>query len=114
MPCCVRMCLLPLLMQCDLSYRMNYDVCACRFERDDVVTGPPYAGEDRHNGEIVAFHLSRQVSRFIVAYISTYKVVCDSDCSLVSPSVSRVCGRHFVCLSRCPGDGSFMWTVPPE
>ena len=34
-------------------------ICPRRFERDDIVTGPPYAGVDRHNGEIVAFHLSR-------------------------------------------------------
>ena len=25
------------------------------------MTGPPYAGQDRHNGEILAFHLSRWV-----------------------------------------------------
>ncbi|WAR30640.1 XYLK-like protein [Mya arenaria] len=30
-----------------------------RFSRDAIIQGPPYAGEDRHNGEIVAFHLSR-------------------------------------------------------
>ncbi|XP_053380958.1 glycosaminoglycan xylosylkinase-like [Mercenaria mercenaria] len=29
------------------------------FPRDHVIEGPPYAGEDRHNGEIVAFHLGR-------------------------------------------------------
>ncbi|XP_029635706.1 glycosaminoglycan xylosylkinase-like [Octopus sinensis] len=29
------------------------------FERDQVIEGPPYAGQDRHNGEIAAFHLSR-------------------------------------------------------
>lgn len=29
------------------------------FERDQVIAGQPYAGQDRHNGEIAAFHLSR-------------------------------------------------------
>ncbi|XP_076455405.1 glycosaminoglycan xylosylkinase-like [Babylonia areolata] len=29
------------------------------YERDYIVEGPPYAGRDRHNGEIAAFHLSR-------------------------------------------------------
>ncbi|KAH3792069.1 glycosaminoglycan xylosylkinase-like [Dreissena polymorpha] len=29
------------------------------FKRDDIIEGPPYAGADRHNGEIAAFHLSR-------------------------------------------------------
>ncbi|GAB1597948.1 glycosaminoglycan xylosylkinase-like [Argonauta hians] len=29
------------------------------FEREQVIEGPPYAGQDRHNGEIAAFHLSR-------------------------------------------------------
>lgn len=30
-----------------------------RFPRDHIINGEPYAGSDRHNGEIVAFHLSR-------------------------------------------------------
>ncbi|KAL3870931.1 hypothetical protein ACJMK2_038959 [Sinanodonta woodiana] len=30
-----------------------------RFERAHVIEGSPYSGEDRHNGEIAAFHLSR-------------------------------------------------------
>lgn len=29
------------------------------YERDYIVNGTPYAGRDRHNGEIAAFHLSR-------------------------------------------------------
>ncbi|XP_060591166.1 glycosaminoglycan xylosylkinase-like [Ruditapes philippinarum] len=29
------------------------------FSRDHVIEGPPYAGQDRHNGEIAAFHLGR-------------------------------------------------------
>ncbi|KAK7502652.1 hypothetical protein BaRGS_00006227, partial [Batillaria attramentaria] len=29
------------------------------YERDYIVEGAPYAGRDRHNGEIAAFHLSR-------------------------------------------------------
>ena len=29
----------------------------CRYERDHVITGDPYAGFDRHNGEIAGFHL---------------------------------------------------------
>ncbi|XP_076321215.1 glycosaminoglycan xylosylkinase-like isoform X1 [Tachypleus tridentatus] len=30
-----------------------------RFKRDFVIDGPPYAGADRHNGEIASFHLNR-------------------------------------------------------
>ena len=40
-------------------FPVTRNICPYRFERDDIVTGPPYAGVDRHNGEIVAFHLSR-------------------------------------------------------
>ncbi|XP_014252220.1 glycosaminoglycan xylosylkinase-like [Cimex lectularius] len=29
------------------------------YERDKVILGKPYAGKDRHNGEIAAFHLAR-------------------------------------------------------
>jgi hypothetical protein len=32
-----------------------------RYERDYIIEGLPYRGHDRHNGEIVAFHLSRFV-----------------------------------------------------
>lgn len=28
-----------------------------RYRRDTVITGDPYAGYDRHNAEIAAFHL---------------------------------------------------------
>lgn len=30
-----------------------------RFSRDHIIQGQPYAGADRHNGEIAAFHLNR-------------------------------------------------------
>jgi len=30
-----------------------------RYSRDHVVEGKPYEGHDRHNAEIMAFHLSR-------------------------------------------------------
>ena len=33
----------------------------CRYSRDYVVTGMPYSGADRHNGEIASFHLQRYV-----------------------------------------------------
>jgi len=31
----------------------------CRYSRDYTVEGKPYEGHDRHNAEIMAFHLSR-------------------------------------------------------
>jgi len=31
----------------------------CRYSRDYIVEGKPYEGHDRHNAEIMAFHLSR-------------------------------------------------------
>jgi hypothetical protein len=37
-----------------------------RYERDYVIEGLPYRGHDRHNGEIVAFHLSRFVGSNLV------------------------------------------------
>lgn len=42
-------------------------VCTCaspslrRYTRDHVVEGEPYAGYDRHNAEVAAFHLDRYV-----------------------------------------------------
>ena len=30
-----------------------------RYKRDEIIEGTPYAGYDRHNGEIAAFHLDR-------------------------------------------------------
>lgn len=32
-----------------------------RYNRDHIVEGEPYAGYDRHNAEVVAFHLDRWV-----------------------------------------------------
>ncbi len=39
----------------------NERVCVCvfRYTREYVVTGEPYAGFDRHNGEIAGFFLDR-------------------------------------------------------
>lgn len=34
----------------------------CRYNRDYVVEGEPYAGYDRHNAEVAAFHLDRCVT----------------------------------------------------
>jgi hypothetical protein len=30
----------------------------CRYSRSEVIGGPVYAGKDRHNAEVAAFHLS--------------------------------------------------------
>jgi len=36
---------------------VNLVLHVCRYERDHVIPGEPYAGFDRHNGEIAGFHL---------------------------------------------------------
>ena len=40
---------------------INLTLCSLhsRFERDSVIAGKPWNGQDRHNGEIAAFHLNR-------------------------------------------------------
>lgn len=39
----------------------------CRYERDYVIPGEPYAGFDRHNGEIAGFHLDGYV--YVCVYV---------------------------------------------
>ena len=36
-----------------------------RYERDHVIPGEPYAGFDRHNGEIAGFHLDGSVNGLV-------------------------------------------------
>lgn len=44
--------------------------------RDYVVTGSPYAGADRHNGEIAAFHLNRYFIFKIIHMLIITIIVC--------------------------------------
>ncbi|PRD30716.1 UNVERIFIED_CONTAM: Glycosaminoglycan xylosylkinase [Trichonephila clavipes] len=43
----------------DVAFNLKLDFFICRYVREHVITGSPYAGADRHNGEIAAFHLNR-------------------------------------------------------
>ena len=43
-----------------------------RYSRDYVVEGKPYEGHDRHNAEIMAFHLSRYPVNIFLYLIFIY------------------------------------------
>ncbi|RWS14916.1 glycosaminoglycan xylosylkinase-like protein [Dinothrombium tinctorium] len=45
-----------------------------RYKRDEIIRESPYAGFDRHNGEIVAFHLSRLLRMPLVPITSGRKI----------------------------------------
>ena len=59
-----------------------------RYKRDEIISGEAYAGADRHNGEIVAFYLSRLLNMPFVPIVTSRIVHVDNEIKKVaSPSL---------------------------
>lgn len=73
----------------------------CRYRRDEVMTGNPYSGKDRHNGEIAAFHLNRW--NMSSEYYFCFPVIFGGICRLTTKSTSSykifMSDCLYVCLS---------------
>lgn len=68
----------------------TFVLCLFRYRRDFVVEGEPYAGYDRHNAEVAAFHLDR--------YIHVMDTVVCVSVRSVSRKTICCCCCCFVCV----------------
>lgn len=75
-----------------LSFR-----CTCfRYDRNYTIEGKPYEGHDRHNGEIVAFHLNRYYEITINEYIIS---IFSFENSCLVRALALLCGEYvFECV----------------